>query len=110
MRIKLQLVMCSDEGHEETVTDVVTLDKNNRRIEHLGLTLAEAQQLLSILQRHLLQHQAATFLDTRSTCAACGALLKRKAHASRSFCTLFGTYTLDSPRLGIVKLLRRKRA
>jgi hypothetical protein len=67
MRVKLQLVMCSDEGHEETVTDVITLDKNHRRIEHLGLTLAEAKQLLSTLQRHLLQQQVDTFLDTCST-------------------------------------------
>ena len=56
MRVKLQLVLCSDEGQEETVTDVITLDKDNRRIEHLGLTLAEAKQLLSTLQHHLLQH------------------------------------------------------
>ena len=26
MRVKLQLVMCSDEGQEETVTDVITLN------------------------------------------------------------------------------------
>ena len=57
MRVKLQLVLCSDEGHEETVTNVITLDKDHRRIERLGLTLAEAKQLLSTLQRHLLQHQ-----------------------------------------------------
>jgi hypothetical protein len=29
MRVKLQLVMCHDEGHEETVTDVITLTKNH---------------------------------------------------------------------------------
>ena len=29
MRVKLQLVMCSDDGHEETVTDVVTLKKDH---------------------------------------------------------------------------------
>jgi hypothetical protein len=28
MRIKLQLVMCNDQGDEETVTDVITLNKN----------------------------------------------------------------------------------
>ena len=67
MRVKLQLVICHDEGHEETVTDVITLDKNNQRIEHLGLTLAESKQLLSTLQRHLLQQQVDTFLDARST-------------------------------------------
>jgi hypothetical protein len=62
MRVKLQLVLCSDEGQEETVTEVITLNKNSQRIEHLGLTLAEANQLLSTLQRHLLQHQVDTFL------------------------------------------------
>ena len=108
MRVKLQLVMCSDEGQEETVTDVITLNKNNQRIEHLGLTLAEAKQLLSTLQRHLLQHQIDTFLDPCSTCADCGALLKVKAHASRSFRTLFGTCKLYSPRLEHCDCTRRK--
>ena len=108
MRVKLQLVLCSDEGQEETVTDVITLNKNNQRIEQLGLTLAEAKQLLSTLQRHLLQQQVATFLDTRATCAACGALLKMKAHANRSYRTLFGTFTLDSPRLEHCGCTRQK--
>jgi hypothetical protein len=108
MRVKLQLVMCSDEGQEETVTDVITLNKNNERIEHLGLTLAEAKQLLSTLQRHLLQQQVDTFLDPCFTCADCGALLKVKAHASRSFRTLFGTYKLYSPRLEHCACTRRK--
>jgi hypothetical protein len=26
MRVKLQLVICHDDGHEETVTDVITLN------------------------------------------------------------------------------------
>src|SRR5216683_3279901 len=95
MRVKLQLVLCSDAGQEETVTEVITLNKNNQCIEHLGLTLAEAKQLLSTLQRHLLQHQVDTFLDSRFTYPDCGALLKVKAHTSRSFRTLFGTCTFD---------------
>ena len=85
MRVKLQLVMCSDEGDEKTITDVITLNKNSHRIEHLGLTLAEAKQLLSTLQQHLLQHQVDTFLDPCFTCADCGARLKVKAHTSRLF-------------------------
>jgi len=99
MRVKLQLVICHDDGHEETVTDVITLNKNHRRIEHLGLTLAESKQLLSTLQRHLLQQQVDTFLDARSTCPDCGTLLKLKARAHQSFRTLFGTFTFYSPRL-----------
>ena len=46
MRVKLQLVICNDEGQEETVTDVIALNKNQQCIEHLGLTLAESKQLL----------------------------------------------------------------
>jgi hypothetical protein len=29
MRVKLQLVICHDDGYEETVTDIFTLNKNN---------------------------------------------------------------------------------
>jgi hypothetical protein len=99
MRVKLQLVICNDPDQEETITDVITFNKNNQRIEHLGLTMAEAKQLLSTLQRHLLQQQVDTFLDRCSTCPDCGMPLRLKARASRSFRTLFGTFKLCSPRL-----------
>src|SRR5262249_61284424 len=92
MRVKLQLVMCNDQGQEETVTDVITLNKNNQRIEHLGLTLAESKQLLGTLQRHLLQQQVDTFLDTCSDCPDCGTPLHLKARSQRSFPSLFVTY------------------
>ena len=84
MRITLQLVICHDDGHEETVTDVITLNKHNQRIEHLGVSLAESKHLLSTLQRHILQQQVDTFLDTHSTCPDCGAPLRLKAHGSES--------------------------
>src|SRR5215813_7030308 len=108
MRVKLQLVICHDDGHEETVTDVITLNKHNQRLEHLGLSLAESKQLLSTLQRHLLQQQVTTFLDTHATCPDCGTPLKLKAHGSRSFRTLFGTFTFSSPRLEHCDCTRRK--
>jgi hypothetical protein len=76
-----------------------TLNKNHQRIEHLGLSLAESKQLLSSLQRHLLQQQINTFLNTHATCPDCGTPLTLKAHGSRSFRTLFGTFQFYSPRL-----------
>src|SRR5215471_5595901 len=108
MRVKLQLVVSHDDGHQETVTDVITLTKNHQRIEHLGLSLAESKQLLGTLQRHILQQQVTTFLDTHSTCPDCGTLLKLKAHGSKSFRTLFGTFTFSSPRLEHCDCKRRK--
>ena len=44
MRVKLQLVMCSDDGHEATITDIVTLQKDSQRIEHLGLAAAAVRK------------------------------------------------------------------
>src|SRR3989441_5838821 len=60
--------------------------------------MAESKQLLSTLQRHLLQQQVHTFLQTSSTCQDCNTPLKLKAHGSRSFRTLFGTFKWPSPR------------
>src|SRR5437867_2695833 len=51
----------------ECELNLITLNKNSHRIEHLGLTMAEAKQLLSTLQQHLLQHQVDTFLDRYDT-------------------------------------------
>src|SRR5262252_4991505 len=110
MRVKLQLVMCNDQGDEETVTDIITLNKNHQRIEHLGLTLAESKHLLGTLQQHLLQQQVTTFLDTCSDCPDCGTPLNLKARSRRSFRTLFGTFQFDSPRLEHCDCTRRTTA
>jgi hypothetical protein len=95
MRVKLQLVMCSDDGQEEIITDIVTLKKDAQRIEHLGLTLKEAKQLLNTMQKRLLQHQVAVFLDGCSTCPDCGTPLQAKGYHTRTFRTLFGTFKLE---------------
>src|SRR5438132_10938372 len=108
MRIKLQLVLCSDDGHEETVTDIVTLRKDAQRVEHLGLTLKEAKQLLTTTQKRLLHHQVEAFLEGCSTCPDCATPLKAQGYHSRSFRTSFGTFKLASPRLFHCRCRRRK--
>jgi hypothetical protein len=92
MRVKLQLVMCSDDGHEETVTDIVTLKKDCQRIEHLGLTLKEAKQLLKTTQQRLLQQQVEAFLAACSTCPDAVAL-KPRCEGNR---VIMGLYHLPS--------------
>jgi hypothetical protein len=108
MRVKLQLVLCSDDGREETVTDIVSLNKDCQRIEHLGLTLAESKQLLKRIQQKLLRQQIDHYLESRSQCPDCGATLKAKSSTNRSFRTLFGTFRLASPRLFHCRCRRRK--
>jgi hypothetical protein len=99
MRLKVQLVVCAEDGQEDTVHEMMVLDKACQRIEHLGLTLAEAKQLLTTLQHHLVEQQTSTFVEAHARCADCGKALGIKGHDTRTLRTLFGTITLTSPRL-----------
>jgi hypothetical protein len=99
MRLKVQLVICADGERTDTIHEVAVLEKDCQRIEQLGLTLAEAKQLLIQLQQHVVAHQASLFVTTRSHCAACGTPLVRKEETTRVLRTLFGTVLLTSPRL-----------
>ncbi len=109
MHVTLQLVVFHDDGHQETVTNVITLTKNHQHIEHLGLSLAESSHLPGTLQQHILHPQVTTFLDTHATCPDCGTLLQLKARGSKSFRTLLGTCTFSSPRLEHGDCKRRNR-
>ena len=108
MKLKIQLVVCDDEGHEETFTEVVVLEKACERIEHLGLTLMDAKQLLTVLQQRLVEQQASAFVTARSHCALCGTQLGIKGYHTRTFRTLFGTVKLTSPRLYHCRCQHRK--
>jgi hypothetical protein len=99
MRVKVQLVICADDGGADTIHEVVVLEKDCQQIEQLGLTLAEAKQLLSQLQQHVVAHQTSVFVATRSHCTACGTPLQRKEQTTRVLRTLFGTVRLTNPRL-----------
>jgi hypothetical protein len=108
MKIRVQLVVCDDDGHEETFTDVVVLEKACQRVEHLGLTLGEAKQTLTALQQRLVEHQTGAFVAAQAQCDHCGKALGIKGSHTRTFRTLFGTITLTSPRLYHCRCQRRK--
>jgi hypothetical protein len=108
MKIRVQLVVCDDDGHEETFTDVAVLEKACQRIEHLGLTLPEAKQTLAALQQRLVEQQASAFVAARSQCDHCGKSFGIKGDHARTFRTLFGSVTLASPRLYHCRCQRRK--
>ena len=71
MKTRVQLVVCDDNGHEETFTDVAVLEKACQRIEHLGLTLPEAKQILAALQQRLVEQQTSVFVAACSQCDHC---------------------------------------
>jgi hypothetical protein len=99
MQVKVQLIVCADDGLEETVQEIAVVEKDCHRIEQIGLTLAEAKALLATLQQQVVERQAAEFLATRTHCQTCGAPLSTKGHHTLTFRTLFGTVALPSPRV-----------
>jgi hypothetical protein len=98
MKIKVQLVVCAEDGREEQVQEVAVLEKPHQQIEHLGFTLAEAKSILKTLQQQLVERQATAFVAAHAQCDSCGKSLGIKAYHTRTFRTLFGTVTLTSPR------------
>jgi hypothetical protein len=98
MKFRVQLVVCKEEGQADTQYEVAVLDKGSQEGEQVGVTLAEAKQLLKQLQQHVVEHQAAVFLTRRAQCLACGTPFRVKEQTTRSVRTLFGTLTLPSPR------------
>ena len=108
MKIKVQLVLCAEDGREEEVHEIAVVEKPHQRIEHLGFTLAEAKAILKTLQQHLVERQATAFVTAHAQCDHCGKALGIKEYHTRTFRTLFGTMPLTSPRLYHCRCQRRK--
>jgi len=108
MKIKVQLVVCAEDGREEQVQEIAMAEKPHQQIEHLSFTLAEAKSVLKMLQQHLVEQQATAFVVAHAQCEHCGKSLGIKGYHTRTFRTLFGTVTLTSPRLYHCRCQRRK--
>jgi hypothetical protein len=78
MKIKVQLVLCAEDGREEEVQEIAVVEKPHQRIEHLGFTLAEAKSILKTLQQQLIARQATAFVAAHAQCASCGKALGTK--------------------------------
>jgi hypothetical protein len=55
MRIRMQILIEGEDGHEETIEEVGCLERGALRPEEPGLTLCEAKQLLHAVQQRLSQ-------------------------------------------------------
>src|SRR5262245_57627773 len=96
--LKVQVVIESDDGHTEAVQDVVALDRGPLRPEELGLTLAEAKDILLGVQRAMVTSQVEEYA-TQSCCSCvCGKSRPRKGKHEIVYRTLFGKLRLNSPR------------
>jgi hypothetical protein len=99
MGLVLRLVETGAESRAGSV-DVLEIDPAGdlRDIANLGLTLAEAKQLLARVQQAVVAVQARDQVALRPECSGCGGRCQVKDRRSRRIATLFGKVTVRLPR------------
>jgi hypothetical protein len=60
MKVRVQVIIESDGGEQECLEEVASVQRDILRAEDLGLTLAEAKDLLAGVQRRMVTQQAKT--------------------------------------------------
>jgi hypothetical protein len=95
----LRLVKTGAEGDGPS-TDVMETNKpdNLGDVAHLGLTLAEAKQLLANLQQEIVAAQARTHAVLPPDCPCGSGVCHVKDHREHAVATLFGRATVRLPR------------
>src|SRR5262245_5353738 len=98
MKIRVQVIVESDDGAGEVVQEIARLERGQLRSEELGLTLAEAKGLLEGLQRTVVEQQIAEYSKQQSSWL-CGQQRLHKGAHDIVYRTVFGKLDLSSPRL-----------
>ena len=99
MKIKLQVIIESDDGQMETIQEVAHLERGCLQPAELGLTLVEAKTLLEGVQRAMVDEQIAEYLAGQAACSHCGKKRLHKGAHAIVYRSLFGKLKLHSPRL-----------
>ena len=99
MKIKVQVVVESDNGDTKAVEDIARLKRGSLQPAELGLTLAEAKDLLESMQHTIVEQQVVEFLEQQARCPHCNKKRRGKGrHNPVVYRTLFGKLRLTSER------------
>lgn len=99
MRVRIQVVIETDDGQVQDVQDVFELHRGELKPERLGLTLEEAKGTLEGVQRILATRQVEEYMDAQRRCPACDRQRTQKGQREIVYRTLFGRLRMESPRL-----------
>jgi hypothetical protein len=98
MRVRIQVVVEPESDTIPVVHEVATLERDGLQPEGLGLTLAEAKDLLRGVQETMVAEQVAAFEAQQECCPDCGRTRRRNGRHAIVYRTLFGKLRLESPR------------
>ena len=98
MRVRVQVVIDSDDDGPPVVHEVANVERGDLHIDTLGVQLAEAKDLLQRVQAVVIGEQVRACLAEQADCPACGRARRHKDVDTIVARTLFGTLHLRSPR------------
>jgi PHP family Zn ribbon phosphoesterase len=96
MKVKVQVVTITDDG-QETIKDIVCVERHALTPETLGLSVAEGKAVLQALQEVVVEWQMHTYLQQQHACPHCGKARRSKGVHHTVFRTVFGALPVDSP-------------
>lgn len=99
MKLKIQVVIESDNGDSEIIQEITQIERGILQPENLGLSLVEAKTLLNKVQRTLVQQQVTEYEKQHDSCQHCENKLLRKDKRIVVYRTLFGKLKLQCNRL-----------
>ncbi len=80
---------------------IAVVERQDRDVANLGLSLAEGRALLAEVQSVLVSKQAANWMVGQLACSNCGSTLAHKDSRSIVLRTVFGKVKVPSPRLWV---------
>ena len=99
MKFKVQIVVESESGETQLIQEVAQIEKGHLQPENLGLTLAQAKELLLHTQRTIAAQQIAEYQKQQNFCSHCSQKLLHKDKRTITYRTPFGKLKLQSHRL-----------
>lgn len=80
------------------VQEIACWERDEHRLADIGLSLEESKSLLAAVQKIVVEHQTAAYLESRRACPHCGRNRTGKGKHTVNLQTLFGNLAIDSPR------------
>ena len=99
MRVSIVLQITNDAGTACAAVEVVAFEKATGQVEDVGLSLAQGEALIAVVQRRIVEAQADTWAARHRCCEACGTRRRSNGSYPVLFRTLYGDVPLASPRL-----------
>jgi hypothetical protein len=82
VKFKVQLVIESESGAPQLIQEVAQIEKGNLQPENLGLTLAQAKELLQNTQHSIASQQIAQYQKQQELCSHCS---KKLCHKDKQY-------------------------